>query len=190
MKGDEIKTMSKTMTINDFLNKAEFLIESVSSAHDSVVIQQDGKAVAAVVPIEAYRRLLKSDAPDFLNDLVASAQAGLAKALANYDNEEVRFEHLRTFRKHIKKLWYASEEREDEFRQVLILLRAGLEDFGELSYITPDHLRAFQRVAKVLEQPEITSKTRNEMFDHLWINGINTLPKIPNIVELMEKAGI
>jgi len=182
--------MSQTMTINDFKDRVESLIQSVSSAHEQVVIQQDGEAIAALIPIEVYRRLLDSYAPASLSDLVASAQTELADALTDYDNEETRLEHLRAFRKHIKNLWQASEGRTDEFRQVLILLRAGLDDFDELSYMKPNHLRAFQTVTKMLEQPEITPKMRNEMFYVLLQNGINTLPKIPNIVELMEQAGI
>jgi len=178
------------MTINDFKNKVESLIESVSVAHEPVVIQRDGESVAAVIPIEEYKRLFEAGTLVSLDDLVASAQTELAKALDEYDNEEERLEHLRAFRKYVKELWDASEGRTDEFRQILILLRAGLEDFDELSHITPNHLRAFQTVTKVLEQPEVTPKTRNEMFDYLWINDVNTLPKIPNIVELMERAGI
>jgi len=154
------------------------------------VIEDQGRPVAALVSFADYQRHRPSKPPRALPQLVAGAVAEMTAALEEYEDEPARVRHLCVFRELLESLWEASAGRTDEFRQVLILLKAGLEDFEELRDLEPRHLQALQTVIRLLAQPEVTPTMRTEAFDHLLLNDINTLPKVPNIVELRKQAGI
>jgi prevent-host-death family protein len=181
--------MAHTLTIEDLQQQANQLIGTLREGQEPVLIEDHGRPVAALVSFADYQRHWPSRQPA-LPGLVADAEAEIAAAVEEYEDETARVRHLRLFRSQLDHLWEASARRPDEFRQVLILLKAGLEDFEELRDLEPRHLRALQTVTRLLAKPEVTATMRNDAFDHLLINDINTLPKIPNIVELMKQAGI
>jgi len=54
----EVKiTMSKTIPINQLPRQAERLLRTVWEGHESVFLERNGEPVAAVVPMDHYRRL-------------------------------------------------------------------------------------------------------------------------------------
>jgi prevent-host-death family protein len=49
--------MSKTISLDELLRKAERLLRAAWEEHESVVLARDGEPVAAVVPMDDFRRL-------------------------------------------------------------------------------------------------------------------------------------
>jgi len=184
-----VKTMQKTVTIHDFKEQLEHLIKTINKSDETLLIEQNGKVTVAVIPFDEYRRLLAMNEPASLCDVVATTQAELKRAIEKYDDEKSRVRHLRRFRRYLDELWDESRGRTDDFGQMLILLKEGYADFEKPSDMTLKHLHALC-AADVLKKSEITSDMTEEIFMFLWENDINTMPKIPNIVKLMEEAGI
>src|SRR5262245_46817438 len=48
--------MSKSIPVDQLPREAERLLSAAWEAHESVVLERDGEALAAVVPMEEYRR--------------------------------------------------------------------------------------------------------------------------------------
>jgi len=182
--------MQKIITINDFKEKLEHFIETINKSHEKLLVEQNGKVTAAVIPIDEYRSLLAVNEPVSLEDFVAATQRELDSAIEKYDDEGERVKHLRRFRRYLDELWDESKGRHDYFHQILMLLKEGYADFKNPSDMTLEHLRALLTATDVLKKPEITIDTADEFFEFLWINDINAMPKIPDVVKVMEKAGI
>jgi len=182
--------MEKTITIHEFREQLEHLIETINKSNEKLLVEQNGKAAFAVIPADEYRRLLAVNEPASLEDFVIATQAELDSAIEKYDDEGERVKHLRRFRRYLDELWDESRKRADDFWQILTLLKGGYADFENPSDMTLEHLRIFRAATGVLEKPEITPDIRREIFYLLNGNDINTMPKIPDIVGLMEKAKI
>lgn len=182
--------MEKTITIHDFKERLEHLIEKINKSHETLLVEENGNATIAVIPIAEYRRLLAINEPASLADFVAATQAELDLAIEKYADEKARVKHLRKFRRYLNELWDESRERTDDFGQMLILLKEGYADFENPSDMKLEHLHALRTAVDVLKKSEITPDMTEEIFEFLWKNDINTMPKIPDVVKLMEKAGI
>jgi len=185
-----VRTMQKRITIHDFKEQLEHLIETLQKSHETLFIEQNGEATAAVIPIDEYQHLLAINEPASLEEFVTATQAELERAIEKYDDEKARIKHLRRFRRYLDELWDESQGRTDNFWQILILLKHSYADFEKPSDMTLEHLRILRAATGVLEKPKITPGMRREIFYFLNENDINTMPKIPDLVKLMEKAGI
>ena len=49
--------MNKTISLDDLPRQVENLLRATWEAHESLVLEQSGKPVAVIVPIDAYRKL-------------------------------------------------------------------------------------------------------------------------------------
>ena len=49
--------MNKTISLDDFPRQVENLLRATWEAHESLVLEHNGKPVAAIVPMDEYRKL-------------------------------------------------------------------------------------------------------------------------------------
>lgn len=49
--------MNKTISLDDLPRQVENLLRATWEGHESLVLEQDGKPVAAIVPMDEYRKL-------------------------------------------------------------------------------------------------------------------------------------
>ena len=49
--------MNKTISLEDLPRQVENLLRATWEAHESLLLEQDGKPVAAIVPMDEYRKL-------------------------------------------------------------------------------------------------------------------------------------
>ena len=49
--------MSKTISLNDLPRQVEDLLRATWEAHESLLLEHNGKPVAAIVPLDEYRKL-------------------------------------------------------------------------------------------------------------------------------------
>ena len=49
--------MNKTISLDDFPRQVENLLRATREAHESLVLEYNGKPVAAIVPMDEYRKL-------------------------------------------------------------------------------------------------------------------------------------
>lgn len=49
--------MNKTISVDDLPRQVENLLRTVSEGHESLVLEQNGKPVAVIVSMDAYRKL-------------------------------------------------------------------------------------------------------------------------------------
>jgi prevent-host-death family protein len=56
-------TMNQTISLNELPRKAEKLLRIAWEGHESVVLEKNGKPIAAVIPMDEYRRLYPETEP-------------------------------------------------------------------------------------------------------------------------------
>lgn len=77
------KPVEKRVDAEDIRNQIERVLEDVAVRGDHVIVEDHGKAVAVMVPVEFYKRKMARSRDEFFNELRAMAEtANLTEAEA------------------------------------------------------------------------------------------------------------
>ena len=156
--------------------------------HDYLILLDNPKPEDLQKLTEALGLDVAALAAEHLSDGIQEAMGLLQQAIEHYTDREQRVLALQNYRQKLEDLWKAGCLRRDRFQNLVVLIKAALAMFNDLSELTQTQLGTLVNVMQVLTEPIITYNTIGKCDDTLFEAGISTSPEITNLGSALVKT--